>query len=146
MTVNRISGTRAPRYGGFTLIEVVVVVSLLATIAAIAVPRYMGLSERADVSVMKADLYHLRLARERYRQGGAGVYSAGVSVLDFQTSPDVEIAISEAGPDGYVAVAGHRRRHQRCSYSTTDGVARCALTDERGQRAPAQPDSVLATH
>ena len=46
---------------GFTLIEVVMVAAIIGTLAAIAVPRFVGSKDKAYVSAMKADLHTIAL-------------------------------------------------------------------------------------
>lgn len=48
--------------GGFTLVELLVVVVVLAILAAIVVPKFMGASERSREAALKSDLKILRNA------------------------------------------------------------------------------------
>ena len=48
------------RQRGFTLIELLVALAILATILAVAVPRYFNNIETAQENVLKEDLYVLR--------------------------------------------------------------------------------------
>ena len=55
------------RRQGFTLIEIMLVVIILATLAAMVVPRLTGRSEKAKVAVAKADIEsHLATALKLY--------------------------------------------------------------------------------
>lgn len=57
-------GSRAPRQGGFTLVEMMVVVSLMAVLASVAVPSFNGLIAdqrvRAGASVLQENLWFAR--------------------------------------------------------------------------------------
>lgn len=55
------------RNGGFTLIEVMIVVVILAILAAIVVPRVMSAPERARVTRAKADIQAITSALNLYK-------------------------------------------------------------------------------
>ncbi|MDN5864277.1 MAG: type II secretion system major pseudopilin GspG [Gammaproteobacteria bacterium] len=55
------------RSGGFTLIEVMIVVVILAILAAIVVPRVMSAPERARVTRAKADIQSITSALNLYK-------------------------------------------------------------------------------
>lgn len=61
------------RKTGFTTIELMVALAILATILAVAVPRYFGNLDAARESVLREDLYLLRDAIDKY-YSDAGVY------------------------------------------------------------------------
>jgi general secretion pathway protein G len=52
--------------GGFTLIELIVVMSIIAMLASLAVPRYFGSLEKSKNAVLKEDLSLLRGALDKY--------------------------------------------------------------------------------
>jgi len=54
------------RARGFSLIELIVALAILATILAIAVPRYFGNIETAQENVLREDLYIMRSAIDHY--------------------------------------------------------------------------------
>ena len=65
------SGKRGGRSGkrgswGFTLIELIVVMSIIATLLTIAVPRYFKSLERSKEAVLRQDLAVLRDAIDKY--------------------------------------------------------------------------------
>jgi len=47
----------AAKRAGFTLIEILIVVVLIGSRAAVAIPRYTGSKERAYSAAMKADIH-----------------------------------------------------------------------------------------
>jgi type IV pilus assembly protein PilE len=58
--------TRIRVRDGFTLIELMIVVAIIAIIAAIAIPSYVGIQKRAARSEAKANLEAIALALEGY--------------------------------------------------------------------------------
>jgi general secretion pathway protein G len=58
---------------GFSLIELIVALAILATILAVAVPRYFNNIETAQENVLREDLYVMRNAIDHY-YSDKGVY------------------------------------------------------------------------
>lgn len=54
------------RKGGFTMIELLVAVTILALLVSIAAPRYFGNMDRAKEDVLKEDLYIMRDAIDKF--------------------------------------------------------------------------------
>ncbi len=55
-----------PRGGGFTLIELIVVMAVIALLVSIAAPRYMHSIERARETTLRSSLAVMREAIDRY--------------------------------------------------------------------------------
>jgi len=64
--LNRIH-RRLPRFAGFTLIEVMVVIAILAILAALIVPKVMSRPDEARVVAAKQDIAALMQALKLYR-------------------------------------------------------------------------------
>src|SRR5216684_8185547 len=56
----------AMKKAGFTLIELMVVMAIIATLLTIAVPRYFGSLDRSKEAVLKENLYQMRDAISKY--------------------------------------------------------------------------------
>jgi len=65
---------------GFTLIELLVVMAIIATLIAIAVPRYFGSIEKSKEAVLKQDLSTMRDAIDKY-YGDTGSYPSALDDL-----------------------------------------------------------------
>lgn len=93
------------RQGGFTLIEIVFVLALLGILAAIAVPRFIDLTEEAHAATAVAT------------HGG---FSSGVTILhaEWQARGSSSVNVSPAGWP--VGTGGPPMSHPACSGAWTD--------------------------
>jgi len=93
--------TIARRQGGFTLIEIMVVVVIIGILAALVVPKVMGRPDQAKVTVARGDLKAIASALEMYR-------------LDNRSYPDTQQGLEALvqrpptgadnwNPEGYLA-------------------------------------------
>lgn len=73
------------RSHGFTVIELMVVVAVLAAISAIAIPMYTGYIKSAYLQEARANIASLRLAEEEYFLEN-NVYFFGANVTELQTN------------------------------------------------------------
>ena len=107
---------RLVRTDGFTLIELIIVMAIVALLVTIAAPRYMRSLEKSKEAVLKEDLWVMRDALDKY-YGDLGKYpgsleelveqkylrgllhqfqpltGAGILPIDFQDTPIVELGI-----------------------------------------------------
>ena len=73
---------------GFTLIEIMLVVIIIAALAAMVVPRLSGRSEQAKVAVAKADIEsHLATALKLYELDNGNFPSTGEGLAALLTKP-----------------------------------------------------------
>ncbi|HEY1952057.1 MAG TPA: prepilin-type N-terminal cleavage/methylation domain-containing protein [Gemmatimonadaceae bacterium] len=119
--------------GGFTLIEVIVAVVLVGTLAAIAVPRYAGAKDRAYAATMQADLhiaaiYEEQYATEHHGQYFSGTATTGSPVEGYSPSKDVTVTFTSFHILGsqladWTAVARHGSSSQSCEMRA--GITTC---------------------
>ena len=65
---------------GFTLIELIIVLAIVATLLSIAVPRYYSSIDRSKEAVLKENLYQMRDAIGKY-QADKGKYPESLAAL-----------------------------------------------------------------
>jgi prepilin-type N-terminal cleavage/methylation domain-containing protein len=101
---------------GFTLIELMVVVAILAVLIAITIPTYLGFRVRAQDARAKADLTHAAMAEEGFRlQTGsftdiAADIDAIASSLDFSGAEwSVHLVVGDVDPGDHRRVLLYAR-------------------------------------
>jgi general secretion pathway protein G len=68
------------RHAGFTLIELIVVLAIIATLLTLAMPRYFASIDRSKEAVLKENLYQVRDAIGKY-YGDKGRYPESLEAL-----------------------------------------------------------------
>lgn len=109
---------------GFTVVELLVVLAIVALLASIMIPRYALKRDQAYVAAMKSDLRNLASAEEAYyRVDGAYGYTSDKSSLVFTESQGVTVTILEATPGGWSARAIHASTPWSCAFYFGDAAA-----------------------
>jgi type IV pilus assembly protein PilA len=91
---------------GFTLVELLVVMVMIAILAAIAIPRFTRTREQAFRSTMIADLKNLSSQQELFLVANA-TYGTDLTSVGATASKGVTLDITEATPTGWAATAVH---------------------------------------
>ena len=98
---------------GFTLIEMMIVVVIIGILAAIAIPQYNSVKEKAYLAAVKTDLKNLEISEEAYASANAGKYfshtytTPGDSANTFAASQNVTVTATASGSSGWSAKATH---------------------------------------
>lgn len=106
---------------GFTLVELLMVVVIIALLATIAIPRFSSTRDRALLAAMKSDLRNLVTAEESYF--GDHVTYTGTLGTGFAVSPGVTVTFGTVTASGWSATAAHTGTTKTCAIYVGQGVA-----------------------
>jgi len=101
---------------GMTLIELLLVMTIIGLLAMIALPRLKHVQDRALIATMKRDLRTFAMHEESYYYDRAS-YTDDIAAMmagGFSTSPDVVITVNEATILGWSATAEHAQSLVAC--------------------------------
>jgi type II secretion system protein G len=89
---------------GFTLVEIMIVVAIIALLAAIAIPNLLSAKRTANTAAAKANIRALSTAAEVYATGHNGAYPADSTAIASYIAPATTLcSSSESSPvQGYV--------------------------------------------
>lgn len=66
---------------GFTLVELMIVVVIVGVLAAIGIPNYLAMQDRAKEASVKSNMKALQLAAETYAAGNEGIYGTAQEAM-----------------------------------------------------------------
>jgi general secretion pathway protein G len=96
-------GIQARGQGGFTLIEIMVVVVIISVLIALAAPSFMGRAEQAKVTAAKTDLTTFGQALEMYRLDNSHYPSTDQGLEALVSKPSGSPEPKSWNIDGYLA-------------------------------------------
>lgn len=113
-----------PAQRGFTLIEIMMVVALIAVLAAIAIPNFVGQSNKAKADAEVTAIFaELRMSEERHRaERGSYLATTANELTLYPAAPSSsERAIAAGMPAEWVSLKYRGNERGRCSYGVFVG-------------------------
>ena len=98
-TKNMLTKLTSKRAGGFTLVEIMIVVAIIALLAAIAVPGFLRARKRAQASKILNDLRLIDAAIDQYAIETAKATGAAVGVTDWTNYLKKDTTLFSTGKD-----------------------------------------------
>ncbi len=107
----KLDAMNAPKQRGFTLIELMIVVAIIAIIAGIAVSAFSGAGKEAEQSRIMAEINSLNDAMSRYYQGSYSYTDATMAALrggvnvNIAASPNYTVTLTLPTGQSYFLIA-----------------------------------------
>lgn len=91
---------------GFTLIELLIVIVVIGILAAIAIPKYNSMRNKAVLSTLRSDLANLAISQEAYYDDYF-LYAANATAMGMTVTQSVVVTVNENTSSGWAATASH---------------------------------------
>jgi prepilin-type N-terminal cleavage/methylation domain-containing protein len=101
---------------GFSLIEMLIAMSVVTLLAAIAIPQYREVRERGYIATMRGDLRNLAVIEESHFYD-TSTYTASLATLEakgFRKSGGTLVQVHEATSIGWSASISHAATLRQC--------------------------------
>lgn len=118
---------RARTSRGFTLIEVLIVIVVIAVLASIVVPRLFGAGRKAKEAKLRSELHTLRTAIEQFH-ADTGVYPQQLSDLTLSSAPSYVTAGTWQGPYAREIPKDPITGAADWNYNSSDGTVRSSAS------------------
>lgn len=107
--------------GGFTIIEILIVVAIIGILAAIAIPRYVGLKDRAILETCRSNLKNIQTSFNLYLVGRTN--PSFPLTAEIGTGPGAWNQLRLLLPEAHLPETAERAKidPQSISYQSTDG-------------------------
>ncbi len=108
---------------GFTLIELLIVVVIIGILAAIAIPKFGNVKEKANIAAIKSDLKALATAQEVYFAENATYTSLATLGTAFKASAGDVVTVTASDATTFTSkgvMAG-----KTCTYDHATGLTTC---------------------
>lgn len=120
---------RRKKAGGFTLIELMIVIAIIAILAAILVPNFIRARAQGQFTACKSNLKNIGTALEMYSTDASGRYATGLANLTpnyLKTIPTCPSAGSNTYTAGYTSASNPDAYSVVCSgtnHTAVDALA-----------------------
>ncbi|MGD8699201.1 MAG: prepilin-type N-terminal cleavage/methylation domain-containing protein [Gemmatimonadales bacterium] len=131
--MTRLKGNR-----GFTLVEILTVLLLIAVLVTIAWSRYQRSFEKALVATMVSDLRNSTTAQELYHRLHL-TYAPSIDLLNIDPSPTSRITVTEATARGWAGWTEIERVTDRCEIYVGDAASPLGIASASEQVSCARP-------
>jgi type IV pilus assembly protein PilE len=123
------SKTYAPRrhhHSGFTLIELMIAVSVVGILSSIALPSFEGALQRSRRADVLVSMMQIQMAQERYRNNATAYGSlADIGVPAVSPAKHYTLQVGATGADAYDALAtaaGAQARDSACRHMKLSAI------------------------